>query len=199
MQDNQQRIEEILSERRRHISTAPSLSERYEILLKETFPCEPGDDSLFYPKTFTGTDAEDYDNSVRIFRDKLWTEVSFDILQEKFVQFLYLTPKGKIHYLPSFLRNFFDLRLLEVEFFSYFISDLENGFFSPKFEEPKKSLDEGKDFPKDLSSFESLTPLQSKMVALFLANVANLLPSDYYESQQAQRALTNYWGNYLLF
>ncbi len=199
MQDNQQRIEEILSEKRRHISTAPSLSERYEILLKETFPCEPGDDSLFYPKTFTGTDAEDYDNSVGIFRGKLWTEVSFDILQEKFVQFLYLTPKGKIHYLPSFLINFFDLRLLEVEFFPYFISDFENGFFSPKFEETKKSLDEGKDFPKDLSSFESLTPLQSKMVGLFLANVANLLPSDYHESQQAQRALTNYWGNYLLF
>ncbi|WP_156957853.1 hypothetical protein [Paracidovorax oryzae] len=199
MQDNKQRIEEILSERRRHISTAPSLSERYEILPKESFPCEPGDESLFYAKTFTGTDAEDYENSVRIFRGKLWTEVSFDILQEKFVQFLYLTPKGKIYYLPSFLKNFFDLRLLELEFFSYFISDLENGFFSPRFEEIMKSLDEGKDFPKDLSSFESLTPLQSKMVALFLANVANLLPSGHYESQQAQRALTNYWGNYLLF
>ncbi len=115
------------------------------------------------------------------------------------MQFLYLTPKGKIYYPPSFLKNFFDLRLLELEFFSYFISDLENGFFSPRFEEIMKSLDEGKDFPKDLSSFESLTPLQSKMVALFLANVANLLPSGHYESQQAQRALTNYWGNYLLF
>ncbi|WP_208943303.1 DUF6714 family protein [Paracidovorax avenae] len=199
MQDNKQRIEEILSERRRHISTAPSLSERYEILLKESFPCEPGDESLFYAKTFTGTDAEDYENSVRIFRGKLWTEVSFDILQEKFVQFLYLTPKGKIYYLPSFLKNFFDLRLLELEFFSYFISDLENGLFSPRFEETMKSLDEGKGFPKNLSSFEYLTPLQSKMVALFLANVANLLPPGHYESQQAQRALTNYWGNYLLF
>ncbi len=199
MQDNKQRVEEILSERRRNISTAPTLSGRYEILLKESFPCEPGDESLFYAKTFTGSDAEDYENSVRIFRGKLWTEVDFDILQGSFVQFLYLTPKGKIYYLPSFLRNFFDLRLLEFEFFSYFISDLENGFSSPRFEETKKSLEESKGFPKDLSSFESLTPIQSKMVALFLANVANLLPSDYHESQQAQRALTNYWGNYLLF
>ena len=154
---------------------------------------------MFYAKTFTGSDAEDYENSVKIFRGKLWTEVSFDILQEKFEQFLYLTPKGKIYYLPSFLKNFFDLRLQELEFFPYFISDLENGFFSPRFEETMKSLDEGKDFPKDLSSFASLTPLQSKMVALFLANVANLLPSAHYESQQAQRALKNYWGNYLLF
>lgn len=199
MQDNEHRINKILFERRLNISKAPSLNERYEILLKESFPCEPGNDSLFYAKTFTGSDAEDYENSVKIFRGKLWTEVSFDILQEKFVQFLYLTPKGKIYYLPSFLRNFFDLRLLEVEFFSYFIFDLENGFSSPRFEKTKKSLDEDKDFTKDFSSFESLTPLQSKMVALFLANVANLLPSGYYESQQAQRALTNHWGNYLLF
>ncbi len=120
-------------------------------------------------------------------------------MQEQFVQFLYLTPKGKIYYLPSFLKNFFDLRLVETEFFSYFMSDLENGFSSPRFEKTKESLDEGKEFPKDLSSFESLTSIQSKMVALFLTNVANLLPDDYYESRQAQRALTNYWGNYLLF
>ncbi|MDA8452293.1 hypothetical protein M5C97_21950 [Acidovorax sp. NCPPB 3859] len=99
-----------------------------------------GDDSLFYAKTFTDSDAEDYENSFRIFRGKLWTEVSFDILQAKFVQFLYLTPKGKIYYLPYFLRDFFDLSLLEVEFFSYFIFDLENGFFSPQFEKIKKSL-----------------------------------------------------------
>lgn len=199
MKSNQKTIEALLFERRKNISTAPSLDKRYEILLKEIFPCEPGDDSLFYPKTFTGADAEDYENSVKIFRNKNWTEVDFHIVQEQFVQFLYLTPKGKIYYLPSFLKNFFDLRLVETEFFSYFMSDLENGFSSPRFEKTKESLDEGKEFPKDLSSFESLTSIQSKMVALFLTNVANLLPDDYYESRQAQRALTNYWGNYLLF
>ncbi len=71
MKSNQKTIEALLFERRKNISTVPSLDKRYEILLKEIFPCEPGDDSLFYPKTFTGADAEDYENSVKIFRNKI--------------------------------------------------------------------------------------------------------------------------------
>src|SRR5258707_5735234 len=52
---------------------------------------------------------------------------------------------------------------------------------------------------QDYSGFNKLSHEQSKLVALFLVNTANLLPDGYMEKAQAQRALTNYWGNFLLF
>jgi hypothetical protein len=75
------------------------------------------------------------------------------------------------------------------------------GFNVPPSDLLHKSIEDNTwhQIPPDYSSFERINPTQSKLVAVFLVNVANLLPSDWHDAQLAQRALTNYWGNFLLF
>ncbi|MCL1476024.1 hypothetical protein, partial [Argonema antarcticum] len=121
-------------------------------------------------------------------------QVSFDSLYTDHVQFLMLTPEGKYYYLPAFLKNFYDLRFFNIEFFTYFLGDLLYGF-SPSSSE-KDISSESTSLQK---TFERINTDQSKLVAMFLVNVANLMPPNSHEATQAQAALTIYWGHFLVF
>lgn len=184
-------IEIILANRRKEILDTPSLETRYENLLLNAFPLEIPAEELFHPNTFTDEDEIDYYKSVAIFSGKKWHEVDFQILYHSHSQFLMLSLCGKYYYLPAFLKNFYNLKYFNIEFFTYFLGDLHSGFNVPKIDCNEKSL--------DYKSFEKIDPIQSKLVAMFLVNVANLMPEGSHEASQAQRALTNYWGNFLLF
>ncbi len=127
------------------------------------------------------------------FRGKKWTEVDFDYLYEEYVQFLMLNDDGFIYYLPSFLLYFYDLKHFALEYYLYFMDKLELGL-----NESKATYNAGRR-RQDYSGFNKLSHEQSKLVAIFLVNTANLLPDGYMEKTQAQRALTNYWGNFLIF
>src|SRR5260370_1438976 len=130
---------------------------------------------------------------IRLFLGKKWTEVDLDYLYEEYVQFLMLNDDGFIYYLPSFLLYFYDLKHFALEYYIYFMDKLELGL-----NESKATYNVGRR-RQDYSGFNKLSHEQSKLVALFLVNTANLLPDGYMEKAQAQRALTNYWGNFLLF
>jgi hypothetical protein len=193
-------LDQILTQRRDEMLGNPSLKARYESMLLKAFPLEMNGGNFFHKNTFTGEDEKDYLSSIAIFEGKKWNEVDFEIIYSKYIQFLMLSSEGKLYYLPTFLKNFYDLRFTNIEYFTYFLGDLENGFFVPGIDELEKASDD-RSYKKtqDLSSFEKINPIQSKLVAMFLVNVANLLPDDSQDAMQAQRALTNYWGNFLLF
>lgn len=188
------RIDQILAARRQEMELSKSLQNRYEDQLLKNFPTPIPEGDLFHKNTFTGNDEEDYKKSVSIFINKSWNEVSFDSLYTDHVQFLMLTPEGKYYYLPAFLKNFYDLRFFNIEFFTYFLGDLLYGF-SPSSSE-KDISSESTSLQK---TFERINTDQSKLVAMFLVNVANLMPPNSHEATQAQAALTIYWGHFLVF
>jgi hypothetical protein len=195
-----ERIAELLQLRKERMQEAPSLASWYETQLIQEFPSNVEVDDLFLKNTFTGSDEDDYLRGRRVFEGKNWLEVNFDSLYSTYVQFCPLSPKGNIYYTPAFLKNFYDLKHLELEFFTYFLQGLEEGFRIPGFDELEAwSKDHSNKIRADYSSFESFTPSQSKLIAVFLVNVANLLPPEWHDARSAQRALTNYWGNFLLF
>lgn len=98
------------------------------------------------------------------------------------------------------MKNFYDLKYINLEYFTYFLGDLSDGFHTPGMDELEEIAKNRKYARKsNFSSFKNINPVQSKLVAVFLVNVANLLPENWVEAKQAQRALTNYWGNFLLF
>ncbi|MFN3985541.1 MAG: DUF6714 family protein [Rhodocyclaceae bacterium] len=141
------------------------------------FGWPPGD-------TFTDNDELDYLCGRSIFDGKQWNEVQLDFLYSHYVQFNPLTDAGKIYYLPTFLEYFYDTRRTNIEWYYHFMDDLVNAFVRRN--SPYARLNE-------------LNPNQAKLIALFLANIANLLPADRHDANQAQAALTSYWGNFLLF
>jgi len=197
--NNEERIENLLEDRKAEMLAQPSLKKRYEKLLLEAFPIELRQEDYFYPNTFDGSEEEDYLQFLRVFKGKQWDKVDFNIFYQKYVQFLMFTKEGMHYYLPAFLKNFYDLKFKNLEHFSYFIDDLAKGAFASfSFDLSSSAAKVLRGKSSDYSDFERLTPLQSKSVAIFLVNVANLLP-DCYESQQSQLALTSYWGNFLLF
>jgi len=185
-------IDQALVQRWKNSQNEPSLCERYKQRLLETFPGEIPSGELFYPDTFDGSDAIDYQNFINLFKNKKWFEVNFDALYEIYTQHLWLTNLGKIYYLPAFLLYFYDLRHLELEYYLYFMYDLSEGIKTPK----PRALNAEIEY--NYTAFEHLTKAQSKLVALFLVNAQNLYPSDYFESSRARIALTNYWGKFLL-
>ena len=199
--DTEKRIAKVLAEKKVDMLASPSLSLRYEEMLLEAFPTERPNIEFFHPNTFDGSDEIDYLACRNIFDNKNWNEVSFNSLYDNYVQFLMLNTDGRIYYLPAFLKNFYDLKHLQLEFFSSFLHDLMRGFTLPPSDVLHKSIEDNTwhQIPPDYLSFERINPIQSKLVAVFLVNVANLLPSDWYDARLAQRALTNYWGNFLLF
>ncbi|GEM_PF-4223249 len=186
-------LNNIISERLRDSKLEPSLRERYNIALKKEFSDDLPNCGLFIDDTFYGDDAIDYEKGIRLFRGKKWTEVDFDYLYEEYVQFLMLNDDGFIYYLPSFLLYFYDLKHFALEYYLYFMDKLELGL-----NESKATYNAGRR-RQDYSGFNKLSHEQSKLVAIFLVNTANLLPDGYMEKTQAQRALTNYWGNFLIF
>jgi hypothetical protein len=183
----------------RMLKESPLLA-RYEQRLVEVFPTDLDDGEYFHPNTFTGDDEIDYLNCRKVFDGKKWTEVTFDSLYVTYVQFLMLNTHGMLYYTPAFLKNFYELKHLELNFFTYFLQGLEEGFRVPEPDELQAwSKDHSKKISSDYSVFEKFTPEQSKLIAVFLVNVANLLPPDWHDARSAQHALTNYWGNFLLF
>lgn len=180
--------------------SSPSLGARYKEMLLSAFPLEPDGSELFIKNTFDGDDAVDYFNCMKIFQGKRWDEVDFEGLYFNYAQFLMLSKSGEIYYLPAFLNNFFELKHTSLEYYTYFLGYMESGFETLSISQVEEySKNKNSNWPTDHSSFEKVTPDQSKLVALFLANVANLLPSHWHDAKQAQRALTNYWGKFLLF
>jgi len=180
-------IDQILTQRWKDAQNEPSPYERYKQKLLDAFPEEIPSGELFCPEIHEEPDATDYRNCINIFKGKKWFEVDFDAFYKNYTQHRWLTNLGIIYYLPAFLLYFYDLRHLDLEYYLYLRCDLEDGLLIPY-----------SGYLHDFTPFESLTQEQSKLVALFLANAANLYPSDYREARQAQRALKNYWGKFLL-
>jgi hypothetical protein len=161
----------------------PSLEARYAKMLLASFPVdkEYGGD-YFYSLSCSG-DEEEYLNFLSLFKGKSWNEVNFDDFYLAYFLLDSFTAEGKFYYLPAYLNNFYGLKRMDLHLFSDFIYDLASGGKSGK----------------KYSRFERLSPMQSKLVAMFLVNVANLLSDESGDGETAQRALTNYWGNFLLF
>lgn len=200
-QELNNRLSELLKQRRLDVQTALQNNQLYEQRLLEAFPLERNSQiEYFYPNTFDGFDNEDYIVCHEIFVSKNWNEVDFNILFKKYVQSLILNENGYIYYLPAFLKYYYDLRFINSEFFDSILGKLSQGLRLPTSDQLQIAIQEHKypAAPADFSAFEQLTPIQSKLVAVFLINVANLLPSEWFDSNEAQKALTNYWGKYLL-
>jgi hypothetical protein len=188
---------QILKEYKASADNMLSLSRLYEQRLLDAFPTERDPNcEYFYPNTFEGNDEIDYFVCREIFDDKDWNQIDLDVLYAKYVQFLMLNPEGTIYYLPAFLKYFYSLKHQGLLFFDYFVGDLVDGLAVPKIDEHEEIWLAKKNgtYCGNYSAFDRLTPIQSKLVAIFLVNVANL-----HGSNEAQRALTNYWGNFLLF
>jgi hypothetical protein len=145
-----------------------------------------------------GRDAEDYSIVRKIFDEKEWNQVNFDVLLESGVSNLYLNENGLRYYLPGFLAYYYDLRRFESMYASnYFpsMSDFADGYVHARY----RIGADGRSYlvPIDFSAFEKFTLDQSKLLAAFLVHVATLSPSKY-EAEEAQRALTSYWGKFLM-
>jgi len=194
------KVDPLMKERYAEMQAFSPLSTLYKQRLLEVFPVKMEKIEYFHPNTFTGSDNLDYLNCFEIFNGKQWDEINFENIYFKHVQFLMLNEAGELYYLPAFLNNFYDLKYSNLEYFTYFLGSLEDGFYVPSPDEIyEMHVNKKYVCRKDYSTFESITPEQSKLVAVFLTNVANLLPSNWHAAQQAQAALTNYWGNFLLF
>lgn len=200
--ENEKRILELLQKRKSSVETNIQNSGLFAQRLLDAFPVERDRNcEYFYPNTFDEVDGKDYLACREIFEHKNWNEVNFDFLFTKHVQFLILNQDGLIYYLPAFLKYFYDLRYLDSEFLNVIMGKLAQGLAVPTSDQLENAINERR-YPAikaDYSAFECLDPTQSKLVAVFLINFANLLPSDWFDSKEAQRALTNYWGNFLLF
>lgn len=150
------------------------LTEKYIKELLVEFPSEHENLEFMFPNTFTGSDHEEYLINHDIFHGKLWHEIDLAPYKQYKLSFLFLTEEGIKYYLPALLKNFYNLEHVDMIFYSWLITHLHN---------------------KKYEYYSYLTPQQSKLVAMFLVNAANLEGGDTY----AQNALTSYWGNFLLF
>ncbi len=170
-------------------NAALSNKEIYKEKLASEFPVTPPSGSLFFPNTFTGQDEKDYLSARSIFFGKKWDEVSFDETYNlkigRGILFTPLSEQGKEYYIPAFLNYFYDVRNLENESINEYFKSIFR-FYESR--------------PKYIKYFEKFTIEQSKLIALFLATIANLSNSEKRrDAELAQKALTNYWGNFLLF
>lgn len=182
---HEDRIGEKLSELKREMLSAPTNHDLYKKALRQNFPLDlPKPEFLFHTNTFTESDEVDYLSGRSIFEGKKWNEIELDFLYSNYVQFNPLSDDGKLYYLPAYLDYFYDTRRANLEWYTHFMDDLVNAFVRRN---------------SPYARLKDLNPNQAKLVALFLVNVANLLPSDRYEASKAQTALTSYWGNFLLF
>ena len=145
-----------------------------------------------------GSDGEDYSIVRKIFDNKDWNQVNFDELFESGVCYLSLNDDGLRYYLPGFLAYYYDLRRFESMYASnYFpsMSDFADGYVGSRY----RIDTDGRSYlvSTDYSAFERFTTEQSKLIAAFLVHVGTLSPSRY-QAEEAQRALNNYWGKFLL-
>lgn len=171
--------------------TSPQNSELYEQRLLDAFPTERDSNcEYFYPNTFWGDVEADYLVFREIFENKNWNQVNLDVLYTKYVQFLMLNTEGRLYYLPTFLKYYYDLRRTSM-FYDDIFFDLTDGH-SVHTLMPNGRYETSRSF----SAFGKLTFAQSKLVALFMTNHAILLPPKY--TEKAKKALKNYWGKFLL-
>jgi hypothetical protein len=105
-----------------------------------------------------------------------------------------LNSDGIVYYIPAFLNFLYDQR----HFFAHssipldtFYDDITKGINIYTMT-PSGSYESSVSFVP----FDRLTLAQSKLVALFITDLAFLLPKKYTAS--AQSALKNYWGKFLL-
>lgn len=167
----------------------------YEQKLLECFPlnrdlnCE-----YFHLDTFTGDDKKWYLEFKNIFEGKNWNEVDLSVLYTKNFIFSMLNSNGMIYYMPAFLNFLYDQR----HFFAHssipldtFYDDITKGI-SIYTMTPSGRYESSVSF----IPFDRFTLAQSKLVALFIADLALLLPKQY--AEPAQNALRDYWGKFLL-
>ena len=165
-------------------------SQLYENRLLEAFPIKrDANCAYFQPDTFTGDDEKSYWEFRNIFDGKNWNEVDLTVLYSKHYPFTTFSLEGFLYYLPICLKFFYDIRHFMI-LPSVLLESFEYGITTG----PTVSWDDRA--VSDLSFFDRLTPAQSKLVALFVADLAILLPEQY--SERARRALSNYWGKFLL-
>ena len=194
------RLEIGLAENKKTKDNSPTNLDLYREGLLREFPLEiPCLDELFYKNSFTDDDEIDYLKGRSIFEGKRWDEIDFDCLYRDYVQFVPLLPRGMIYYLPAFLGYFFDLRHPNLEFRQVLLTSICEGFGVASIEEMEGWYKNGRLPKASYSDFEIFDVSQSKLIALFLVNEANLLPVSDMRVNSAQVALTNYWGNFLLF
>ncbi|WP_338807006.1 hypothetical protein V8U11_08065 [Pseudomonas chlororaphis] len=198
--ETEKRIALGLEEKRKIRDQSPSNQALYKQQLLENFPLDlPAPEELFYANTFTDDDEIDYLKGRAIFENKLWNEVNFDSLYHDYVQFVPLSKKGMIYYLPTFLGYFYDMKHPNSEFRQVLMTKICDGFRTSTIDELENWLKTGDKPAVDYSDFEVFNPMQSKLIAMFLVNEANLSPPDSADARDAQVALTSYWGNFLLF
>lgn len=195
--NSEQRVNHILKERASRANAAPSLQQRYLASLIMDFPESAPVGELFLKNTFSGDDRLDYLRFEKIFKNKTWKNVNFHDFYVEYVQFNYLNTNGQIYYLPGFLNFFFDLKNQEIEQYTYFLAMLHNGLINFN-EENIEKLHNQEKIDNDYSVFSCLSHSQSRLISQFLVNVSNL-SHDSYDVKVAQDALTNYWGNFLLY
>lgn len=167
----------------------------YEQRLLEAFPLEYDFGcKYFHPDTFTDDDKKCYLEFKEIFEGKNWNEVNLSVFYTKNFIFSSLNSDGVMYYLPAFLKFLYDQR----HFFSQvsipldaFYDDISTGVSVYTIMPSGRS-----EASRSFKPFDRLTLAQSKLVALFVADLAILLPEQY--AERAQRALKNYWGNFLL-
>lgn len=194
------RIKLELESRRERRNKALSNQELYRQRLLEEFPLDlPTSEKLFHKNSFTDSDEIDYLKGRAVFEGKKWNEVDLDVLYQEYVQFVPLLPQGMIYYLPTFLSYYYDMRHPNSEFRQAFLANIYEGFRIPSIEELDTWSKQGIKPASDYKSFEIINPSQSKLIAFFLVNEANLSPVESSQSNSAQVALTNYWGTFLLF
>ncbi|WP_447894309.1 hypothetical protein [Vreelandella sp. GE22] len=155
-------------------------------LLKEFETKLPNGD-LFLPILKTYGDLSDEENFFKqhaIFHGKIWSEVDFDNAKEfdfHWGPFSALSKLGEIYYLPAFLSYFYE------------VENLKKGNVADYFDSIFFSV------LGDKGATESFTIDQSKLIALFLVNLSNLVDDTYGDEQEYQKELTSNWGHFLLF
>ncbi len=171
--------EQFLQTKREQRKTSPNLILIYRDHIKNTFPRNTPNGNLLISNTFSGEDEIDYHNFCNIFKDLSWTDVNLELLYEKYSQFTYLTDRGWLFYLPAFLSFFYDLTASNIDLFEIFIEKLCDRSFISK------------------NQYQELTIEQSKLVAIFLINVANFSTNSH-ASHLAQESIASHWGAYLM-
>ena len=155
-------------------------------LLKEFGTKLPSGD-LFLPIMNTYGDLSDEENFFKqraIFYEKKWNEVFFDDAKEfdfHWGPFSALSKLGEIYYLPAFLSYFYE------------VENLKKGNIGDYFDSIFFNILGNKE------TTESFTIEQSKLIALFLINLSNLVDDTYGAEREYQKELASNWGYFLLF
>ena len=153
-----------------------SNTEMYKKKLIEEFALDIPDDIEIHYSTFRG--EEGFPAQYNLFENKKWIDVNFDIFRQHPVDAPSLNTTGLMYYLPAYLLYLYDMKNQVCPMIKY--------SFEYHFRYYKTSS-------KDIKKFQKLTAGQSKLVALYLLNQANLSE----DSTLAQNALSSYWGKFL--